>query len=167
MLSSVVPSTSLLSSHALCPFSITDVTSTLNDQPVANHQLLYFDEIGYNQSTGIVCSGRASDVCCYDYNTLSEGEQDGSDANGVGSWVDPSGAYVRYNCTGCEDLEQDNFQIHRTRNATVMFQNEEAVTRSSGIYRCEIPLNISSDGMPLTQYVGIYERGTGKLIGIP
>lgn len=125
---------------------------------------MYFDDIGFNQTHGVVCSGLASDVCCYNYSPLTPGGEDGSEANGVGSWVYPDGSYVRYNCSGCADVEEDNFQIVRTRNTTILYQNENTMEMMNGIYRCEIPLNISEsqDFKPLVQYVGIYERGKGK-----
>lgn len=140
-----------------------DVTASLNGEPVNNHQLLYFDEIGFNQSTGLVCSGLASDVCCYDQHQVSAGGVAGSQPNGVGSWVYPNGQYVRFNCSECvEMVEEEEFLLHRTSNTTILYRNENVMAMSSGIYRCEIPLNISDGMMPLTQYVGIYEPGKGK-----
>lgn len=145
--------------------NLLDVTSRLNGMTVINHALLYFDEIGYNQSSGLVCDGIASDICCQNSNALGEGGKNGSLPNGIGSWITPGDTYVRRDCDGCTDILMDTFQVHRTENATVMYRNENPDELVDGIYRCVIPLSTnSSDGEPLIQYIGIFERGKGKLL---
>lgn len=139
------------------------MTSTLNGRSVVNHGLLYFDEIGFNHSSGLVCSGVASDVCCYDYNPITVGGKNGSEPNGVGSWFYPDSSYVRHDCNGCVGVEMDSFQVHRTKNSTDLYQNRNAAWKLPGIYKCEIPLNITNSLEHLTQYIGIYERGQGNL----
>lgn len=131
---------------------------------VVNHDLVYFDEIGVNMSTGLICSGVASDICCGDDNPVGDGGEDGREPNGLGSWVYPDGSYVRYDCNSCIGVEEDTFQVHRTENTTILSLNKDASMRQlNGIYTCDIPLNTSAEDVNvLTQYVGIYERGMGK-----
>ena len=135
----------------------------MNGKTVINHDLLFFDEIGFNQSSGLVCDGLASNICCTNYDMLNEGERDGSQPNGIGGWITPDGAYARYDCEGCVGVEKDTFQLHRTQNTTILYRNENPRRLNSGIYRCEVPLSVNiSDQQPLIQYVGIYQRGQGN-----
>ena len=125
---------------------------------------MYFDEIGYNQSSGLICDGTASGICCEDYDSLPEGSgENGSQPNGIGSWITPDSTYVRYDCQGCVDVLNDTFQVYRTDNSTILYRNKNPKQRVEGIYRCEIPLSTNiTEEEPLVQYVGIFERGQGK-----
>lgn len=130
-----------------------------------NHTLLYFDEIGYNQSSGLVCDGTASSICCEDYDPLLDngGMSNGTQANGIGSWITPYNMYVQFECEGCVDVLMDTFQVYRTDNSTILYRNKNHKQHVKGIYRCEIPLstNVTKDET-LVHYVGIFERGVGK-----
>ena len=136
----------------------------MNGRFIADHSLLYFDEIGLDYTSGLVCSGLASDVCCRDYDPLTAAGKNGSKPNGIGSWLYPDGSYVRLDCGDCTDAKSDPYLVHRTENSTILYRNELVSEYSSGIYRCQIPLNISTDE-PLTQHVGIYKRRGGKTSG--
>lgn len=136
-----------------------DVTARLNGRTISNHELLYFDEIGYNQSSGLVCDGLASDICCVDNDPLEEGGKNGSEPNGIGSWISPDNMYVRHDCKGCMNVTVDTFQVHRTDNSTILYRNQNPTELVGGIYRCKIPLSMNtSEEEPLIQYVGIFER---------
>lgn len=135
----------------------------MNGRRVINHDLLYFDQIGYNRSSGLVCDGLASDICCQDSDPLGEGSRNGSQPNGIGSWIAPDNTYVRHYCQGCVGVAMDTFQVHRTENSTILFRNKDPKERIPGIYRCEIPLSLNmTDEKPLIQHVGIYEGGQGN-----
>lgn len=141
------------------------ISATLNGTPIVNHDLVYFDEIGFDPATGLICSGLASGICCEDYDPVSSGGIEGSEPNGIGSWVYPNGSYVRRNCTGCSNVESDPFQIFRTVNTTILYRNDPNNLPMAGIYRCKTPLNTSFEGVvdnALIQFVGIYKRFKGK-----
>jgi hypothetical protein len=124
---------------------------------------LYFDQIGYNQSTGLICDGIVSGICCGNYGILEEGGKNGSKPNGIGSWISPDNMYVRYKCKGCVNVTMDTFQVHRTENSTILYRNSDPKVLVDGIYRCEIPISNDISGEnSLTQYVGIFKRGEGK-----
>ncbi len=127
-----------------------------------NHQLVYFDEIGYDQLTGLICDGHASEICCYNDHPVSNEGRNGDQPNGVGSWVYPDGSYVRHACDGCFGIQSDSFQLQRKANTTTLYRNKGVTQFMSGIYRCDVPLNISDKSQLLTQYVGIYEKGQGN-----
>lgn len=137
-------------------FYTVDVTASLNRRAIINHDLVYFDEIGFTPSTGLICSGVASDSCCRDDDPVTDEGLCGHGPSGVGSWIYPDSKFVRRESNGSVDAEYENFQIHRTKNTN---RNRYSNIFVSGIYRCEIPLNISADVMPLILYVGIYKRG--------
>lgn len=145
----------------LCSDFLVGVAASLKEHPVINHQLVYFDEIGFDQLTGLICDGHASKICCYNDDPISTGGKNGDEASGVGSWVYPDGLYVRRACNGCIDVQTDTFQLQRTTNTTILVQNRAAVQLLSGIYRCIVPLNTSDEY--LVHYVGIYEREQGML----
>lgn len=137
----------------------------MNGKKIVDHDLVYFDEIGFNQSTGLVCDGLASDICCQDVDPIKGGGKNGSQPNGIGSWIAPDNTYIRRDCQGCVNVDMDTFQVHRTRNTTILYRNVNPMELERGIYRCQIPLSLSvnaSDQEILTQHVGIYERGQGK-----
>ena len=141
------------------------MSASLNGRAVLNHQLVYFDEIGYDQSDGLVCDGHASKICCRDDHPTSRGGRNGVQSNGVGSWIYPDGSYVRYPCNdSCDDVQKDTFELQRTPNTIILYRNKgpEVAGLLSGIYRCIVPLSIMSDESEnLTQYIGIYEKGKG------
>lgn len=147
--------------------NVLGVTASLKEMIVVNHDLVYFDEIGVSISTGLICNGIASDICCHDDDPVGDGGEDGSESNGLGSWVHPDGSYIRYDCNSCTGVEEDTFQVHRTESTTILYRNEDATMKLlSGIYKCDIPLNTSAEDV-LTHSVGIYERGMGKPIYTP
>lgn len=146
--------------HTLFYDYVADVSGTLKERHLRNHDLIYFDEIGLNFINGVICSGVVSDICCTDFDPLSENAKRGIEPNGNGSWIYPNDLYVKRDCTGCTGVELDSFRLQRTSNSTILFRNENTTLHSPGIYRCEVPLNTSD---PRILYVGIFERGEGKL----
>ena len=134
---------------------------SLNGSAVVNHQLVYFDEIGFEQLTGLICDGHASEICCHDDHSMSS---ERSLPNGIGSWLYPSGSYVQRACDNdCDSVQTDTFQLKRTPNTTSLYRNKRNGVAGfmSGIYRCVVPLNLSDESEVLIHYVGIYEEGQG------
>ena len=126
-----------------------------------NHDLVYFEDIGTNDTAGIVCIGLISDTCCSDFeDPLTEKEKIGVEPNGNGSWIYPDGKFVRRECKSCVGITSDTFSVFRTDNATILYRNQNATQNISGIYRCEVPLAIT---IPHTYYVGIVDKSKGIL----
>lgn len=131
----------------------------MQGEVVVNHQVVYLKEIGTSQLMGLICDGRASATCCYDYPTESS---NGMEPNGIGSWIYPDGSYVQHTSDGCDSVQGKPFQVNRTSTTISLFRKKECLPFLKGIYRCVVPLNVS-DADNLTHYVGIYERKECKI----
>ncbi len=142
-----------------CLLFIVVLGANIQGRPLIDHDIIYFEDIGTNYSTGLTCNGIVSDICCSDFEEpLTLKEINGSEPNGNGSWIYPSGKYVRRPCGTCEDVMIETFSIFRTENATILYRNENATNNVSGIYRCEIPLAIT---VPHFYYIGIAGKSNG------
>lgn len=118
-----------------------------NSQGISNHSLLILTDIGEDLAMGVRCLTTRTDCC----DTLTTG------SSGIGDWLFPSDTPLKSLGSTAEGVD-----LYRDREfGEVVLYRRNNATSPQGVYRCEIPVDSTSQDIDVV-YIGLYSESNGN-----